>query len=142
MTLNTTISVASLTWCGHIIGINGEHIPSSQGDSQCCNYKLTYVGSQYTAIYIIYTGLTMFRRDILHIQGFHILFYTFFTIKEKIKIYTYLTLMIKMQQRYLHPRAPNYVFEPKFSIMSRHSHDQEECLTGKLIVDKVIYSLK
>ena len=42
----------------------------------------------------------------LCIYGFEILVYTLSYIKENTKVYSYLTLVIKIQRMYLHPRAP------------------------------------
>lgn len=59
-------------------------------------------GSQQTAIYTIYTCFTKFKSPTPYVYVFDTLVdYTLPYVKEKIKIYLYQTLMIKMQHMYL-----------------------------------------
>ena len=58
----------------------------------------------YDQIQNIY-GLIEFINRILYTDGFKTLFYTFFYVKEKIKMNSYLTLIIKISWMYLHSRS-------------------------------------
>lgn len=61
--------------------------------------------SRYTTKYTTYIGLIEFINHILYSHVGSTLFYTLACIKEKIKIYSYLTLMVIVQHMYLHPRS-------------------------------------
>lgn len=70
-------------------------------------FPLKNQGSKCTSIYMISTSCTKSKMKILILWvGFWTLYCTISYVKDDIKIYLHVTLVIRIPSMYLHPRAP------------------------------------